>query len=571
VTQEASWSLPSPEKVRGWTQSAATLPSLKDEAGQLEKLADDYARGVGQSEDAVVVAFVGASGAGKSTLLNALVGQTLAQEGTQRPTSTQPVVYAPEDAVVGSLLGPGIRAARYRVDASAPWSGQVFVDTPDLNSVATEHRERARAVLEQADVAVVVMHKGAVVEATQAEFLADFARRRRLLFVLNFADELTPGSREALKTQAARVAASVLKIAPDEVQVFAISALEAKQGRDPSGEWPRLLNVLKGLQSEASREKIRRSNAVGILRELAERVTPALSVLTAVQADVDKALDRGFEAARAAFSQDFKMRLASSRAHLASEVRKRASSYWWGPSAGWMRLSSLGAGGLGAAALVGRQNLPVGLAVAAVSTAIDKLKEHTLASSADRQVVSAESPALLQAVRSAVTSARTAAHHEGVDTERISLPAVEELLTALQALRESAWAFTERDAVEQAVSRWWKWARFILLPVVNLPLLVLVGHVAYNVIRAYWEGKYLGFEYFLNAGALAVILSVGGAWLGSLSLARTVSRATSLAVERFDTGLAMFIEQTRLQTRKAFEDWRAPSEQLVRVVAPFDG
>jgi energy-coupling factor transporter ATP-binding protein EcfA2 len=562
--------LPPAEDIRAWVNAAATLPGMGQQARRLERWVEDYARSVDQSERAVVVAFVGSTGAGKSTLLNALAGQTLAQEGTQRPTSTQPVIYAPEDAVVGRLMTPGTRVSRYPVHPSAPWSGQVFVDTPDLNSVAGEHRERARAVLEQADVALVVMHKGAVVEASVAEFLAAFARRRRLLFVLNFADELAPSSREALKAQTSRVAASVLKISPEEVHVFAVSASEARAGRDPSGEWPKFLEALQALGHEAGREKVRRSNSVGILRELSERMAESLGRVARVQSNVESALNRGFEGTRQAFIDDFEARLVSAKAQVSQEVRKRAAAYWWGPAAWWMRLSLWGAGGLGAAALVARTNLPAGLAVAAVSTVLDKIKEQTRATSADRRVVTSENPALIQAVRASVTSARAAAQQEGVDPQLVAIPTVDELLQGLREVREGAWAYVEQDAMERAVGRWWRWARFILLPVINLPLLVLLGHVAYNVVRAYLFGPYLEMEYFLNAAALAAVLSIAGAMLASLSLARTAAHVHVLALDRFRAAASSLMEQAETAVRRAFLVWREPAESLTRQARMFE-
>jgi hypothetical protein len=78
------------------------------------------------------------------------------------------------------------------------------------------------------------------------------------------------------------------------------------------------------------------------------------------------------------------------------------------------------------------------------------------------------------------------------------------------------------------VARWWRMARWLLLPLINLPLLALLGHVGYRVVRAYVEGPLLGVDYFLNAGALFALLAGGGALLASASLAgaaRSVRRA----------------------------------------------
>jgi len=57
------------------------------------------------------------------------------------------------------------------------------------------------------------------------------------------------------------------------------------------------------------------------------------------------------------------------------------------------------------------------------------------------------------------------------------------------------------------------------VPLVQLPLLGLVGHVGYRVARAYWEGTWLPGGYFLNAGVLALLWTVAGTVITGLTLA----------------------------------------------------
>ncbi|MGQ0506607.1 MAG: GTPase [Myxococcaceae bacterium] len=561
-TSASSDALPQPDELNALLEKALRLPALAPSAPRLRALIADFARDRRAVQTPLVLALVGATGAGKSTLLNALAGETLAIEGTTRPTSREVVIYAPLDANV-SALGVGADVSRYRPRAMEPWAGQIFVDTPDVNSVEQAHRERARAVVENADVAIAVMHKGAVVEAAQVEFLRNFAQRRRLLFVLNFADELLPESREQLKRQVRQVAAAQLGLAENEVPIFAISALSAKRGEDPSGEWPLLYAALRSLGREAEIERVRAGNAAGILRELSGVITPALTRTETARNAVAQALDANAAGAAKTLRKDFADRLDRSRGHLRTEVRRAAAGRWWGPAAWWMRLSALGAGGLGGAALVARHNLPVGLAVAAVSTAIDKLKDQTLAAAADRRVISEADPALVETARAAVTSARVIAQQQGLGPDLVGLPSAAALLEQLEDARGQAWAYTEREAVSAVVHTWWRWARFLLLPLVNLPLFALLCHVAYNVVRSYLYGPpYLGLDYFLNVGALTGVLSAGGALLASLSLLGAASRVRAAALKRFEVSVQRIFSELSATAYSALESELTAARRL---------
>lgn len=532
-------SLPDPEHLERQLATASTLPALAPHAARLERLCQDYARGLARRDAPLTVVLVGATGAGKSTLLNALAGQALAREGEDRPTSTAATVFAPESLALEELAQVGARMVRYTPGPRGLWSGQVFIDTPDLNSVATAHREVARAALERADLALVVMHRGSVAEASQAEFLAEFARRRALVFLINFADELSPTSRESLKAQARRLAVERYGMDAESVPVFAISGRAAKEGQDPSGEFGALLFHLQSLATRAVAERVRRTNAEGALTDITTRVEGALKETEDTLARARSALEEGLGRAATGLKEDFGARLLLARGHLASEVRTQAAGRFWGPAAWGMRMSMLGAGGFGAATLVARRSLPVGLAVAATSTVLDAVRERTRARAAELAVVEPfeDDFGMEAAARAALTPARGLAHAAGLPPQVLGLPDVEALLAALKAARASAWNHTLTTAVAEAVARWWRAARWWLLPLINLPLLALLVHVGYRVVRAYVEGPLLGVDYFLNAGALFALLAGAGAFLSSASLAGTTRAVHRAGLERFGAHL----------------------------------
>jgi hypothetical protein len=110
---------------------------------------------------------------------------------------------------------------------------------------------------------------------------------------------------------------------------------------------------------------------------------------------------------------------------------------------------------------------------------------------------------------------------------------VETLLAELKTARASAWRYTVTTAVAEAVAGWWRLARWLVLPLINLPLLALLGHVGYRVVRAYVEGPLLGLDYFVNAGALFALLAAAGALLASASLAGTARAVRRSGHARF--------------------------------------
>ena len=74
----------------------AVLRAVERRRPEIDRLLADLERQVERVQRAAVITLVGATGAGKSTLLNALAGLRVAKEGVNRPTTREPVVYAPE-------------------------------------------------------------------------------------------------------------------------------------------------------------------------------------------------------------------------------------------------------------------------------------------------------------------------------------------------------------------------------------------------------------------------------------------------------------------------------------------
>ncbi len=555
-----------PVDVPGLVETALGLPGLLADAAALRHLARDVARARELGARPLRVALVGSTGAGKSTLLNALAQAPLAEEGTTRPTSRQAVAYAPHGADLGQLQQLVGQVVRYAPHQDGPWTGQVLVDTPDLNSIAVENRDRALAVLAECDVAVVVLHRGSVAEARPNQALRPFARRRALLLVLNHADQLGAEARATLSTQAARVAVEALgaEVPPP---VFVVSAARARDGQ-PGEDWEALVAALRRFAEEAVAAQVRDRTSARGLAELQQRIAEGLSATRALEASVQTALTHGLDGARPTLSQDFEARLSAAAGQLKATVRRAAAARLSGPAAWGLRLSAWSGGGLLGGTLLARASLPAGLLVAATGAVLDEVQARTRARATAERMSGGGEPLLEAEARAALTPARAAAQRQGVEPAALGLPTPEAWAATLERTRAAAWRDVEGFGVEQAVARWWRWARLLLFPVVQLPLLVLLTDVAFRTLRAYLLGPLLDVRYYVNAAALALVWTAAGTLLASLSLGGVATRVRRRGAQRFAEGLAAAEASLQAEVHSALALPTAAAEALLAEGTP---
>jgi energy-coupling factor transporter ATP-binding protein EcfA2 len=104
----------------------------------------------------LLVVLLGSTGSGKSSLLNALVGAPVSPSGVLRPTTRRPVAVAHRDDLVGRIARLADRAELDVRANQGARRGLVIVDAPDFDSVESENRDQALALLEVADLVVFV-------------------------------------------------------------------------------------------------------------------------------------------------------------------------------------------------------------------------------------------------------------------------------------------------------------------------------------------------------------------------------------------------------------------------------
>jgi hypothetical protein len=103
----------------------------------------------------MTVVFAGPTGAGKSTLLNSVAGAGHSLAGPLRPTTKSPLVLASKALADSYRTIAGIECQV--VTGRAPILDELaLVDTPDIDSTATEHRAIAETMIDNADIVVYV-------------------------------------------------------------------------------------------------------------------------------------------------------------------------------------------------------------------------------------------------------------------------------------------------------------------------------------------------------------------------------------------------------------------------------
>jgi len=295
----------------------------------------------------LTVALAGGTGAGKSTLINALAGAVIAEISPLRPTTTQLHVYHHCDIASGGLPVELVSEAVFIPHDRDALRSKVIVDTPDLDSFATQHRTATRALLKAAGLVLYVFSPQNYRDERTWSVLREEQRFSACAAVLNKSDLVTPEEREAISED---LRDAFARLGLPDIRIFhtvAIAHVPGHEGMEPmpfSGgdDMAALRSFLERELQNSDVVRLRHRQQTRVfahLRAEIDRVAPTTlleqfdTVAMTVSERVDSAVSR-LQAALAA-------QLAVAQADLVPLATLRQHERFRGPFRTWLAITDV--------------------------------------------------------------------------------------------------------------------------------------------------------------------------------------------------------------------------------------
>jgi small GTP-binding protein len=292
---------------------------------------DALAASLRQLDDFFLLVVVGEFNAGKSALINALVGQTVLDEGVT-PTTARITLLTYGDT-------PARRTDAHGVDVvSAPHEllkSVHIVDTPGTNAIIREHERLTTDFVPRSDLVLFLTSADRPFTETERQFL-EILRGwgKKIVVVVNKIDILADAAdRERVLDFVRTAAQHELGTTPPVLGVSGRLALRAKRGEPAywtASGFEALESIVHDTLAPENQFRVKLGNPLGVGRALARRYrTIAAERLTLLQGDIDLlgTLERQIATYREDIHRGFELRMESIEKVLA-EMEVRGQRYF---------------------------------------------------------------------------------------------------------------------------------------------------------------------------------------------------------------------------------------------------
>ena len=335
-------------------QALAVTPA---DRAALGRAIDRVAAQLLRDDDLVLtIALAGGSGVGKSTLINALAGAEIAEAAAQRPCTMQATVYHHRDTASAGLP-PELLATVRQVGHDRPeLRFKVLVDTPDLDTFATQNRAATRALLKAAGLVVYVFTPEKYWDERVWTVIREEQRFSACLAVLNKADTVPA---VALERAADEIRRRFAELGQPELPILRVSAarhIARGDGAPPpaatdparaTDEFPSLRAYIEYELREGDIARMRTQQRLGVVVHLKEQLAKLVPV------DLPDRLERlsalaqtQVEETSAQLAVTLADRITQIEADLRPLATQRRNQQFHGPFRTWLNLGALVTDGL---------------------------------------------------------------------------------------------------------------------------------------------------------------------------------------------------------------------------------
>ena len=225
-----------------------------------------------QLDDFFLLVVVGEFNAGKSAFINALLGESLLEEGVT-PTTTKVNILRYGQETGKKALSENVESLTLDADYLKEIS---IVDTPGTNAIVREHEEITSLFVPRSDLILFVTSADRPYTESERLFLEQIQSwGKKVVLVINKIDILqTPESLEEIQAFVAENARKILKVDPEIFPVSAQQALKAKSGEPAlwaDSRFEALENYILETLDQESRLKLKLMNPLGVGKRLASQ------------------------------------------------------------------------------------------------------------------------------------------------------------------------------------------------------------------------------------------------------------------------------------------------------------